>query len=347
MLRHLDQRGTAEDRAVEWRGNFRAARRARQRTEHRPAPDARNRTPVVSACHSISLGFDLVPVGRPAFDFPALTYFSERSSARIPYLTLFPIGNRMRANSCSPIASSTIPGCGEFAGARRDIERLLPGLAADHRRVRGRRRRQDPAGRYVCQLDGHRQPGIVLVGRRLCDHLPGHGNRHRQGVHRRRAALQRPYPAWLATDGMDEHKIAAFYDDPVKTACDAWSAAKAHHFRSLTIDNGLYWRAQRWARSSPGCRGRLVRCRTVSVGRCRDSWRRCRRAGARNAANPDPDIGAASCRSILIVLVIVIIVAGLIGRVVRLVALVVPQLAIDAVGGEQLLVRTALDRLAA
>jgi hypothetical protein len=39
-------------------------------------------------------------------------------------------------------------------------------------------------------------------------------------------------PAWLATDGMDEDKIAAFYDDPVKTACDAWSSAKAYNFRS-------------------------------------------------------------------------------------------------------------------
>jgi 2-polyprenyl-6-methoxyphenol hydroxylase-like FAD-dependent oxidoreductase len=55
-------------------------------------------------------------------------------------------------------------------------------------------------------------------------------------------------PVWLATDGMDESKIGAFYDDPVKKACDAWSAAKAHNFRSVSIDNGLYWRAQRWAR---------------------------------------------------------------------------------------------------
>ena len=53
---------------------------------------------IVSACHSISLGFDLVPVGRATFDFPALTYFSERTSDRIPYLSLFPIGSRMRAN---------------------------------------------------------------------------------------------------------------------------------------------------------------------------------------------------------------------------------------------------------
>ena len=53
---------------------------------------------IVSRCHSISIGFDVVPVGRPSFDFPALTYFSERPSDRIPYISLFPIGERMRAN---------------------------------------------------------------------------------------------------------------------------------------------------------------------------------------------------------------------------------------------------------
>src|SRR5262249_4118864 len=53
---------------------------------------------IISACHSISIGFDMVPVGRSSFDFPALTYFSERPSDRIPYITLFPIGSRMRAN---------------------------------------------------------------------------------------------------------------------------------------------------------------------------------------------------------------------------------------------------------
>jgi 2-polyprenyl-6-methoxyphenol hydroxylase-like FAD-dependent oxidoreductase len=55
-------------------------------------------------------------------------------------------------------------------------------------------------------------------------------------------------PAWLATEGMDESKIAAFYDDPVKTACDAWSAAKAFNFRSVSIETGIYWEALRWAR---------------------------------------------------------------------------------------------------
>src|SRR5437762_4728799 len=38
---------------------------------------------ILSVSHSISIGFDVVPVGRTAFGFPALTYFSERVKERV------------------------------------------------------------------------------------------------------------------------------------------------------------------------------------------------------------------------------------------------------------------------
>ena len=47
---------------------------------------------------------------------------------------------------------------------------------------------------------------------------------------------------------MGEDKIAAFYDDPIKRACDEWAMAKAYSFRSVSIDGSLYWRMQRSAR---------------------------------------------------------------------------------------------------
>ena len=53
---------------------------------------------VISECHSITLGFDVEPVGRAAFDFPALTYWPKRSSERMAYLSMFPIGG-----GCAPI----------------------------------------------------------------------------------------------------------------------------------------------------------------------------------------------------------------------------------------------------
>jgi hypothetical protein len=47
---------------------------------------------------------------------------------------------------------------------------------------------------------------------------------------------------------MGADKIAAFYDDPVKQACDADSAARAFYARSLAIDSGILWQARRWGK---------------------------------------------------------------------------------------------------
>jgi 2-polyprenyl-6-methoxyphenol hydroxylase-like FAD-dependent oxidoreductase len=206
---------------------------------------------VVSACHSISLGFNMAPVGRPAFDFPALTYFSERSSDRTPYLTLFPVGNTMRANLFA-YRDMDDPWLRQM---RRAPEEALNASLPRLRKLTGNYKitgdiKIRPADLYVST--GYRQPGIVLVGDAFATSCPVTGTGTDKVFTDVAQLCAVHIPAWLATDGMDEDKIATFYDDPVKIECDAWSAAKAYSFRSVTIDNGLSWRAQRWARFIAG-----------------------------------------------------------------------------------------------
>jgi hypothetical protein len=93
-----DERGAAEDHSLQRQGDLRPAGRAANGLNVGLRHQLGIARKIVSACHSISIGFDVVPAGRDSFDFPAVTYFSERPSDRIPYLTLFPIGTRMRAN---------------------------------------------------------------------------------------------------------------------------------------------------------------------------------------------------------------------------------------------------------
>jgi 2-polyprenyl-6-methoxyphenol hydroxylase-like FAD-dependent oxidoreductase len=202
---------------------------------------------VVSRCHSISVGFDVVPVGRNRFDFPALTYFSERPSDRIPYLTVFPIGERMRAN-LFVYRNFDDPWLGELR--RAPVETLhaaLPRLkrltgdftVAGEIRIR-------PAD--LCGNSGYLRDGVVLVGDAFETTCPVTGTGSDKVFTDVERLCNVHIPAWLMTDGMAETKIAAFYDDPVKKACDEWSMAKAHNFRRVSIETGLYWRMQRWAR---------------------------------------------------------------------------------------------------
>ncbi|MEA2345967.1 MAG: hypothetical protein QOF63_4136 [Thermoanaerobaculia bacterium] len=202
---------------------------------------------IVSECHSITVAFNLAPAGRPAFDFPALTYYPERSRDRMAYLTLFPIGNLMRAN-LMVYRRMDDPWLRQLRQApEQTLLAMMPGL----RRIAGEfnvtgRVQIRPADLYV--TEGHRQLGIVLIGDAFATSCPAAGT----GTDKVFTDVERlcnvHIPDWLATDGMDEDKIAAFYDDPVKTACDAWSTAAAYQLRSLSIDNGISWRARRWAR---------------------------------------------------------------------------------------------------
>ena len=202
---------------------------------------------ILSVSHSISIGFDVVPVGRPAFEFPALTYFSERVKERVAYVTLFPIGNRMRAN-LFVYREVDDPWLREM---RKNPVETMNAVLPRLRRITGEYGvagdvKIRPADLYVST--GYRQGGVVLVGDAFAVTCPVTGTGTDKVFTDVAQLCNVHIPAWLATEGMDADKIASFYDDPVKQACDAWSMAKAISFRKLTIENGLYWRAQRWAR---------------------------------------------------------------------------------------------------
>ncbi len=159
------------------------------------------RREIVSPCHSITLGFDIVPAGSATFGFPALTYFSERPSDRIPYVTMFPIGKRMRVNLFS-YRQMNDPWLTDMRHApEATLHTSLPGL----RRIVGDFRvsteiKIRPADLYV--TSGHLQPGIVMVGDAFGTTCPVTGT----GTDKVFTDVERlcniHIPAWLATDGM-------------------------------------------------------------------------------------------------------------------------------------------------
>jgi 2-polyprenyl-6-methoxyphenol hydroxylase-like FAD-dependent oxidoreductase len=157
---------------------------------------------IISVSHSISIGFDMVPVGRPAFEFPALTYFPERVKEPVAYVTIFPVGNRMRAN-LFVYREVDDPWLREMR--RKPVETMnaaLPrlrsitgeyGVAGD---VKIR-----PADLYVST--GYRQPGVVLVGDAFAATCPVTGTGTDKVFTDVAQLCNVHIPAWLATEDMD------------------------------------------------------------------------------------------------------------------------------------------------
>jgi 2-polyprenyl-6-methoxyphenol hydroxylase-like FAD-dependent oxidoreductase len=198
-----------------------------------------------STCHSISMGFDVKPAGRAAFDFPALTYYAEQTTDRMALLTLFPIGAAMRANlftyrdmhdpwlrqlrenPCQTLFAA-MPGLRKITG---DFE------VTDFVKIR-------PVDLYITR--GHLQAGVVLVGDAFATSCPAAGTGTTKVFTDVERLCNVYLPQWLATPGMGIDKIASFYSDAVKQAADAFSAEKALNLRSFSIDASLPWRARRW-----------------------------------------------------------------------------------------------------
>jgi 2-polyprenyl-6-methoxyphenol hydroxylase-like FAD-dependent oxidoreductase len=201
----------------------------------------------LSRSHSVSIGFDIVPLGKPAFDFRALTYFPERPGNLMAYLTLFPIGPNMRANYFTYrdirdpwLQQLRAAPAGTLAAALPRLQRVIGDFEIptpiDIR----------PVDLYA--VAGHRRSGVVLVGDAFATSCPAAGT----GVTKVFTDVERlcnvHIPRWLATPGMGADKITAFYDDPVKRAADEDSQARAFFLRSLSIDEGAIWKARRWLR---------------------------------------------------------------------------------------------------
>ncbi|WP_424630856.1 FAD-dependent oxidoreductase [Bradyrhizobium sp. SYSU BS000235] len=202
---------------------------------------------ITSPCHSITVGFNLTPVGRDKFEFPALTYFTENSAAQMSYLTLFPIGSVMRAN-LMVYRTMEDPWLRRMRRTPEDaLHEIMPHLRAltGDFKVEGDIKIR-PADLYVTK--GHLQAGIVLVGDAFATSCPAAGT----GTGKVFTDVERLcnvyIPAWLKTPGMGLLKISQFYDDPEKRACDEESTREAYNLRSMSIDTGLSWHVRRWIR---------------------------------------------------------------------------------------------------
>ncbi len=199
---------------------------------------------VFSPCHSITAGFDVKPLGRAAFDFKAMTYYPERTADRLAYLSLFPIGQTMRAN-LMVYRDMNDPWLRRLRfdpeAALLEAMPNLPKLTGPFTTVGGIKIR--PADLYITKR--YQQPGIVLVGDAFSTSCPAAGTGAGKVLNDVERLCNLHIPRWLKSPGMDEDKIASFYRDPVKAEFDHACLVKAFRLRSLSVDRGMSWQARR------------------------------------------------------------------------------------------------------
>jgi 2-polyprenyl-6-methoxyphenol hydroxylase-like FAD-dependent oxidoreductase len=199
---------------------------------------------IIREHHSLAVGFDIEPGPGRSYDCPVLVYHGERVRDRIDYLSVFPLGEGMRANL---FAYWLLRDERTEAMRKLPAETLaaaLPGLRAflgEFRAIGSVQVRTN----HLHAAEDYRRDGIVLIGDAFRMSCPAAGT----GVDRLLTDIDRlcnvHVPEWLASPGMDAAKIGRFYDDPVKRVCDAEAAHRAEYRRAAATEATLPWRLHR------------------------------------------------------------------------------------------------------
>ncbi|CDX27768.1 Monooxygenase FAD-binding [Mesorhizobium plurifarium] len=195
-----------------------------------------------SKAHSLSMGFDFA-ITPKEFGLQSLTFYARRVADRIAFLTIFRIGERMRANMFvyRTVADPWVRAFRE--NPQKILLELMPEIAA---RCGNFAIASEVEVRQVSltTTQGHRRDGVVFIGDAFATTCPAQGD----GIHRVLTDVDRltaHIPAWFATPGMAADKIGAFYDDPVKVAADEKALRASIYARRINVETGLEWRLRR------------------------------------------------------------------------------------------------------
>ncbi|WP_137935249.1 FAD-dependent oxidoreductase [Mesorhizobium comanense] len=196
-----------------------------------------------SKAHSLAMGFDLA-ISPQEFGSRSITFYPKRVAARIPFITIFRIGNRIRANMFAYRIVAD-PWTQAFrANPQQVLLQLMPEIAAQC----GNFTVRSPVEVRQVSLtttSGHRRSGVVFIGDAFSTTCPAQGD----GIHRVATDVDRLcstyIPAWLETPGMGVDKICAFYDDRIKIAADATAMRSSLYAKAIITETGLEWRIRR------------------------------------------------------------------------------------------------------
>jgi 2-polyprenyl-6-methoxyphenol hydroxylase-like FAD-dependent oxidoreductase len=202
---------------------------------------------LLSEGHSLTFGFDVERADRRPFELNALTYFPHGASARFGSFMLFPVrpepGLGLRANFFTYLGSGEAVVRALIERPETELEALAPGLA----RITGPLRvtsKVEVRSVNLYDTTGVGCDGVLVIGDSYQTACPAVG----VGVTKAltdAAILGELIRGWLATPGLGQDKLAAFYRAPEKLSADRDALEQSFYLRRLSTDAGLEWVARR------------------------------------------------------------------------------------------------------
>jgi 2-polyprenyl-6-methoxyphenol hydroxylase-like FAD-dependent oxidoreductase len=199
---------------------------------------------VIRESHSLTFGFDIESIGPEPFKDSFLVYQREQIRDRMDYLAAFTLGGRTRVNLFT-YRDYKEPWTKVFiADPDSGLRQVLPGLES----ALGSYRAFGPVEARPIDLyvsENVQVDGAVVIGDAFQASCPATG----MGMVRLLTDIEQlcrvHLPRWLETPGMGAEKIASFYRDPVKQACDAKAMHDSEYRRAVSTETSLRWHVHR------------------------------------------------------------------------------------------------------
>ncbi len=221
---------------------------------------------LISRDHSLAIGLDIVAGSNHSLENSVLVHYGEHVRDRLDYISVFPLESILRGNLFL-YKSINDPWVRSFRQQPREmLLQAMPGL----RRFLGDFRvsgKVQVRATHLNRAEGHLRDGLVLIGDAFQTSCPAAGT----GIGRLLTDIDRlcneHLPRWLAARDASCERVAQFYDDPVKRACDAEAVRIAEYRRAISTETSLSWRLYR----ASSYAYRIIRGRIVYMGRERRS----------------------------------------------------------------------------
>jgi 2-polyprenyl-6-methoxyphenol hydroxylase-like FAD-dependent oxidoreductase len=192
---------------------------------------------------SAALAFTISRSDAQPFPFDSITYYTVSPELGIDYLTLFPIGQAVRANLFAfPSDDSWIR---EFVlDPDKGLQRCIPKL---HRAIGEYRvtSKAETAVVHLYRTAGEPPPGVVLIGDAAQNVCPSTGMGLTKILTDVDVLCSECMPLWFKSDGMGVDKLSSFFDNPRKRAVDLKALRNAYYRRQASTGRSLKWKIHR------------------------------------------------------------------------------------------------------
>lgn len=185
---------------------------------------------------SLSFGFDISRVDESDFNFNGLNYHVNDVASKINYITIFPIGDRMRVNLFTQLDTKDKLAYKLKNNTIETLESCFPNIFKHTGEIEITSKIQIMPTQFY-RVKNHIKKGLVVLADEYQSVNPVTGKGLSKVLTDVKLLGQKYLPQWIEKNDCSIQKIRQFYNDPEKVSCDKDSLYSwIHYYQNISLN---------------------------------------------------------------------------------------------------------------